>query len=58
MQNLIEILKYQGRSHSWLAEFIGIHPSTLSKKINGERLWTKKDRKKIAKALGVPEHLL
>ena len=58
MQNLIEILKIQGRSQSWLAERIGIHRVTLSNKISGKSKWTKWDRKKIALALGVPERLL
>lgn len=56
-----EILMAQGRNQSWLAELTGIHPSNLSKWLNGKNHGAKKEpslfeRIQIAKALGVPVH--
>jgi transcriptional regulator with XRE-family HTH domain len=51
---LKEVLKQQGRKQSWLCEQTGIHPTWMTKLVNGTSLPRVDHAILISRALGVP----
>ena len=58
MNNLLLIIEFQGRTQLWLAEKMGIHRVTLSRKLTGKAPLTKKDKKRLSDIFDIPIKIL